>query len=151
MSEHEQHMRRAIELARTVARLPFAALLVREPGEVVAEGANRSHEGPIWHGEIDVIHRCAVAHPGIDWTELTLYSTAEPCPMCQAAILWAGIRQVVFGTSIRYLQSRGWPQIDILAEEVTRRTPFRSCALVGGVLEAECNALFEQPPQREVG
>ena len=77
-----------------------------------------------------------------DWGRLTLYTTAEPCPMCMAAILWAGIPRVVFGTSIRQLQRLGWHQIDITSEEVVRRTPFRSCTLVGGVLAAECDALF---------
>jgi tRNA(adenine34) deaminase len=150
LSDHgrdELFMRRAIELGLANPQLPFGAVIVREgTGEVVAEGRNRSGDAPIWHGEIDAIHRCALGQPGIDWSRLTLYSTAEPCPMCQSAILWAGIPRVVFGTSIRTLQGRGWWQIDILAEEVARRTPFRECVLVGGVLEAECDALFVQPP-----
>ena len=33
--------------------------------------------------------------------------------------------------------------VDILAEEVVRRSPAWRCTLVGGVLEQECNALFE--------
>jgi tRNA(Arg) A34 adenosine deaminase TadA len=148
----ERYVRRAIELARQVPQLPFAALLVRQDtGEVVAEGWNRTAEGPLWHGEIDAIHRCTLRQPEIDWRRLTLYSTAEPCPMCQGAILWAGIARVVFGTSIRYLQSRGWWQIEISAEEVARRAPFRACTVVGGVLEAECNALFAVPPPQFTG
>lgn len=59
------------------------------------------------------------------------------------AILWSGIETVVFGSSIRFLQSRGWWQIDITTEEVVRRSPLRRCTLIGGVLESECNALFE--------
>jgi tRNA(adenine34) deaminase len=146
-SRDEIFMRRAIELAQGNPLLPFGALLVRaDTGEVMAEGCNRTADAPIWHGELDAIHRCALAHPGSDWPLLTLYSTAEPCPMCQAAILWAGISRVAFGTSIRTLQRLGWQQIDIPAEEVARRTPFRQCVLVGGVLEAECDALFARPP-----
>jgi tRNA(Arg) A34 adenosine deaminase TadA len=144
--QDERLMRRAIELAGNTPRLPFGAVIVRaETNEILVEGWNRSAESPIWHGEMDALHRCALAHPGVEWTRLTLYTTAEPCPMCQSAILWAGVGRVVFGTSIRYLQSRGWRQIDIVADEVTRRTPFRRCVVVGGVLEAECNALFERP------
>src|SRR3954471_15420689 len=91
-TQDERFMRRAIELGLASPRLPFGAVIVRgETGEVVAEGRNHSADAPIWHGEIDAIHRCARAHPGIDWSRLTLYSTAEPCPMCQSAILWAGI------------------------------------------------------------
>jgi tRNA(adenine34) deaminase len=147
--DHQHYMRRAIELAKRVPALPFGAVLVRDKdGEIVAEGYNRSTENPTWHGEIDVLNRCAVSHPGIDWSSLVLYTTAEPCPMCAAAILWAGLRGIVFGSSIPYLQSLGWWQVDLRAAEVLRRTPFRSCQLIGGVLESECNALFVEAGQR---
>jgi hypothetical protein len=49
----------------------------------------------------------------------------------------------VFGSSIRFLQQQGWRQIDILADEVVRRSPGWTCSITGGVLEQECNALFE--------
>jgi tRNA(Arg) A34 adenosine deaminase TadA len=63
--------------------------------------------------------------------------------MCQSAIEWAGIPLVVYGSSVPFLQNLGWWQIDIRAEEVVRRTPFRRTTVLGGILEAECNALFE--------
>mgnify|MGYP002623884355 CR=1 FL=1 len=63
--------------------------------------------------------------------------------MCQSAILWTGIGTVIFGTSIRTLRGMGWPQIDISAEEVVRRFPSRHCTVKGGVLEQQCNAVFE--------
>ena len=142
---HEDYMRLAIESARTVSSVPFAAVIVRRAtGECLAIGANRSAENPILHGEIDAIIRCAEVHPDVDWTELAIYSTAEPCCMCQSAIAWAGISTVYYGTSIRYLQRKGWKQIDIRADEVARRTPFREISIVGGILEADCNALFAQ-------
>jgi tRNA(Arg) A34 adenosine deaminase TadA len=148
MSEHEHYMRRAIELGQKALQMPFGAVVVdKDSGEIVAEGRNRSLENPIWHGEIDALNRLALAWPGFKGTQLLLYSTAEPCPMCQSAILWAGIGSVIYGSSIRFLQSRGWWQIDIVAEEVVRRSSFRQCTLIGGVLEQECNALFETPPQ----
>jgi tRNA(Arg) A34 adenosine deaminase TadA len=64
--------------------------------------------------------------------------------MCQGAILWAGIQEVVFGTSISTLKRLGWKQIDITAVEVSRRTPFARCKLIGGVLERDCDALFQE-------
>lgn len=63
--------------------------------------------------------------------------------MCMSAALWAGIGVVVYGTSVTYLQKLKWSQIDIQAEEVRKRTPFRNCVLIGGVLQAECNRLFD--------
>ena len=145
MSEirHEKFMRRAIELAANVPALPFGAVIVdRESGEVVADGWNKSSINPTWHGEIDAINQLATTRTKIDGAKLVLYTTAEPCPMCQGAILWAGIQTVVFGTSIRFLQEHGWRQIDILAEEVVRRSPTWTCTLIGGVLVQECNELF---------
>ncbi len=141
---HERYMRRAIELAQNVPSLPFGAVIADgRSGEVVAEGWNRTADNPVWHGEIDAISRLAQSGPGAEWPHLILYTTAEPCPMCQGAVLWSGIGTVVYGTSIPFLRGRGWWQIDIPAEEVVRRATFGKCVLVGGVLERECNALFE--------
>lgn len=69
--------------------------------------------------------------------------------MFQGAIHWTGIETVVFGASIRFLQQLGWKQIDILAQEVVRRTPFSKSTLVFGVLENECNALFEAASRKD--
>ena len=150
MLDHEKYMRRAIELAGNVPELPFAAVIVdQDTGEVVSEGWNKSSINPTWHGEIDAINQMAEA--GCDWkvTPLALYTTAEPCPMCQGAIHWTGIETVVFGSSIRFLQQLGWKQIDILAEEVAQRTPFSKCTFISDVLEDECNSMFESTSKKD--
>ena len=141
-ADDEPQMRRAIRLAGNVPKYPFGALLVDQQGIVVGEGWNRSVNNPTWHGEMDAINKCAASHPKIDWTKLTLYTTAEPCAMCQGAVAWAGIKRVVFGSSIPFLKSLNWWAIDIRAEELSRLAPFRECTVVGGVLEEECNKLF---------
>ena len=140
--DDESHMRRAIRLAANNPKYPFAAVIVDEEKKVVGEGWNRSAQNPTWHGEMDAINKCAAAHPRIDWTKLTLYTTAEPCAMCQGAVAWAGIKRVVFGSSIPFLKSIDVWAIDIRAEELARLAAFRKCAVVGGVLEEECNRLF---------
>ena len=138
----ERHMKRAIQLAGNVPKYPFGALLVDQKGIVVAEGWNRSVHNPTWHGEMDAINKCAGSNSKIDWTSLTLYTTAEPCAMCQGAVAWAGIRRVVYGSSIPFLKSLNWWAIDIRADELSRLATFRECVVVGGVLEEECNKLF---------
>jgi tRNA(adenine34) deaminase len=141
---HERFMRRAIALTAHCRDLPFGAIVVDRDREVVlAEGWNRSDVNPTWHGEIDALNHLAALPEAHDGRRLALYTTAEPCPMCMGAIFWSDIGTVVFGTSIRFLQTQGWRQIDILAEEVVRRSPGWTCEIVGGVLERECNALFE--------
>lgn len=141
--DHQTHMRRAIDAARRNPECPFGAVLVDSTTDaVVAEGHNRTFANPTWHGEIDAINRFAQRAAGDEWPRLHLYTTAEPCPMCQGAILWAGIPAVFYGTSIRRLQQLGWRQIDLLAEEVARRSPFTRCEVVGDILADECDRLF---------
>jgi tRNA(Arg) A34 adenosine deaminase TadA len=139
----EHFMRRAVEIAKRNPACPFGAVLVEVGSwEIMAEGLNDSQSNPIRHGEIDAIERCAVEHPHVDWSKLWLYTTAEPCCMCQGAVLWAGIPRVVYGTSIETLKRMGWRQIDIPALEVVRCMPGVACEISGGVLEDECDALF---------
>lgn len=143
MIPDETLMRSALECAAHSPALPFGAVIAcLESGAILSRGWNRSVENPTWHGEIDAINQLAAR----GWPDhlLALYSTAEPCPMCQAAILWAGIERVRFGTSIETLERLGWKQIGIRAAEVVSRTPFQACDVQGGLLEAECDQLFER-------
>ncbi len=147
--QDEAFMWRAIEVARGNPACPFGAVVVdADTQEIVCEGLNRTQASPVRHGEIEAIERCAVERPGVEWSRLWLYTTAEPCCMCQGAILWAGIRRVIFGTSIVTLQKLGWRQIAIPAAEVIRRTPKAQCELIGAVLEGECDDLFRAALER---
>jgi len=141
--DHDAHMRSAITLAHKTPRAPFGSVLVdRQTNKIVASGVNQSSANPILHGEIAAINDYARQGKS-DWNKLTLYTTAEPCCMCQGAVLWAGIREVVFGTSIAQLKTLGWKQIDITAEEVVARSWDPSVVVVAGVCAAECDQLFE--------
>ena len=134
-ADDERHMRRAIDLTARCPDRPFGAVVVdRDTGAVVAEGWNRSEENPLLHGEVDALLRLAESGRPTDPARLVLYTTAEPCPMCQGAVLWAGVGRVVFGASIRFLTDIGW--------EVVRRAPGWRCEVVGGVLREECEELF---------
>ncbi len=140
--DDERHMRRAVELAGNNPALPFGAVIVnRQTGEVVAEGWNHG-DSPLLHGEIDALNRLFEMARTPDAGELALYTTAEPCPMCMGAILWAGVGRVVFGSSIRFLLAVGWKQIDITAEEVAAKWTGPACTVAGGVLASECDELF---------
>lgn len=143
--DHRAHMAHAITLAHSSPMFPFGAVIVhRDTAEVLAEGRNTAGVNPVMHAEIDAICNLSKVRPGGFWSDVVLYTTAEPCPMCQSAIAWSGIPTVHYGTSIKWLQANGWRQIDIHAEEVARRTPFHGVALHGGVAEEDCNALFEK-------
>ncbi|MGZ8095326.1 MAG: nucleoside deaminase [Methylosarcina sp.] len=146
--KHTNFMRRAIALASHVPEFPFGAVIIRRSdGYCIGEGFNQSALNPTLHGEMVAIHQCAELHRPTDWSGFDLYTTAEPCPMCQSAIEWVGIGTVYYGTSIPYLQRQNWWQINIRASEVSERTSFRNTRIVGGLLEAECNALFDKAPK----
>ena len=70
--------------------------------------------------------------------------------MCSGAILWSGIPHVVFGTSIATLERLNLPQISLSCGEITCRasSSFARPEITGGVLEGECDALFEEMAQR---
>lgn len=136
-------MQAAITLGRTNPKYPFGSVIVaRSESRIVAEGVNRVQENPLWHAEILAIHHFAEAQHSISWPDLDLYTTAEPCPMCQSAILWAGIGRVFFGVSISRLTELGWRQIAIPAKTIVQKMPGASCEIMGGVLEEDCEDLF---------
>ena len=144
--DHERHMRRAVEIAHGNPAAPFGCVIVdSETGETVAEGLNDAERSPILHGETDAVIRLFDEDPNVDTSRLFLYTTAEPCPMCSGAILWAGIPHVIYGTSIETLKRLGRPHIDLSCKEVAGRasSEFVSFTVTGGVLERECDALFE--------
>lgn len=140
----QHYMLQAVEVAARNPEAPFGCVLVdRLAREVVAQGVNASSRNPIMHGEMVAIHDYAAQ--GLDrWSDLTLYTTAEPCCMCIGAILWAGIEEVVFGISIAELKSLGWQQFDIAAEEIVTRSWNPRIRITGGVGQDECMQLFKR-------
>ena len=77
---------------------PFGAVIVRN-GEVIAQAHNlvvKTHD-PTAHAEIVAIRRAAAKLKSFDLSDCEIYSTCEPCPMCLAAIGWAGIRRLYYG------------------------------------------------------
>ena len=94
------HLARAVELATASVASdggPFAAVVVTADGRRF-DGTNRvtaSHD-PTAHAEI-VALRAACAQVGAaQLPGAVLFSSCEPCTMCLAAALWAGVDEVVF-------------------------------------------------------
>jgi tRNA(Arg) A34 adenosine deaminase TadA len=141
-------MRRAIEIARHNPGAPFGCVIADENGDVLAEGLNDAERSPILHGETAAIMALIEAKPDVNRSRLVLYTTAEPCPMCAGAILWSGISRVVLGSTIETLKKLGLPHIDLPCEEISRRCSFGGFKVIRGVLEAECDALFEAMARR---
>lgn len=130
-----------IALANPIA--PYGAMIVYDDREVLLESVNSAHHNPLMHGELSVIHTLFNNGFKGNCSKLSLYTTAEPCPMCSAAIYWAMIPKVIYGTSIPFLHELFGRQIQISASDIFSKTPdFYSCELIGGIMEEECNQLF---------
>lgn len=100
-TDEAQFIDRAVELAETAeaeGNLPIGAVLTLD-GEIVGEGGNRivvPHYDPGLHAEIVAVRSVAPEH----WnraSEMTCYSTLEPCVMCTGTLLLHGVGRVVFG------------------------------------------------------
>jgi tRNA(adenine34) deaminase len=142
---HERFMRLAIELSNGNPSFPFGAVIVDyTTGEVLGQGANRSFENPMFHGEVVAINDCVARNGDASWDRATLYSTGEPCAMCCGALAWAGIRRVVWASSVAAIRASGIPQIDISAVEVAARAYefYKPELFLGGVLADEMDKRF---------
>lgn len=103
---NNQYMQLAIDEARVGIQNgdggPFGSVVVKE-GKVIGIGHNRvlSHHDPTAHGEVEAI-RDACRHLGThDLTGCDIYTTGEPCHMCLCACLWANIRRIYYGCTIK--------------------------------------------------
>ena len=111
-------MRAAISAARETVQKgdggPFGACIVRN-GEVLAVSSNRvlAQHDPTAHAEVSAIRAACeqIEHHLLEGAEI--YSTTEPCPMCFAAIHWARIAKVFYGTHISDVAKLGFNELDI--------------------------------------
>ncbi len=96
-------MELALEEARAAAaagEVPVGCVIVRD-GEVVAQAGNRTlaDRDPTAHCEMLAIRRAAAALGSERLAGCDLYVTLEPCAMCAAAISFARIRRLYYGTA----------------------------------------------------
>ena len=99
--DHVKFMCVAIDLSMQNARSgeggPFGAVVVRN-GKILGEGKNRvkMDNDPTAHGEVVAI-RTACGYLGTeDLTGCVLYTSSEPCEMCETIIKSANISRVYY-------------------------------------------------------
>ncbi|GAA4489267.1 nucleoside deaminase [Rhodococcus olei] len=102
--DDERYLRRALTLAvetGDAGNRPFGAVIVDASGSVVSEGANSvATSGDVTeHAELDAITTACTEGNTDRLVGATVYASGEPCPMCAAAMVWAGVRRVVFAAA----------------------------------------------------
>jgi guanine deaminase len=120
-----EFLRRAIALAKENVRAglggPFAAVIVRG-NEFIAEAANSvtTTNDPTAHGEVNAIRKACTVLGTFSLAGCEIYSSCEPCPMCLAAIYWARLDAIYFGSDQRDAAKAGFD--DAFLYDELRRT-----------------------------
>ncbi|KAG6012055.1 hypothetical protein E4U54_007756 [Claviceps lovelessii] len=167
ISTRQYWMRKANEALFDVRGTPcpfnaFGSVIVNHTagglGELVCIGANDVASGnPTLHGEIAAINNCSAILTDPDgpyrltgretqlaWAHLSLYTNAEPCPMCASAIRWGGFRELVFGSFSTDLEKRGWRMMSLSAQGLFGYTTEldTKTTILEGVLSNETDVYF---------
>ncbi|QKE73978.1 nucleoside deaminase [Arthrobacter citreus] len=76
---------------------PFGATIVRGD-EIIAVVSNTMMRDTDLsaHAEMVAIREACKKLETMDLSDCEIYATCEPCPMCVAAIIWAGIKKVYY-------------------------------------------------------
>jgi tRNA(Arg) A34 adenosine deaminase TadA len=121
----------------------FGAVLVKD-----SRVLGRTHDtevtesDPTAHAEIKLIRSVARRGLGKELEGSILVSTHEPCPMCTGAIIWAGISEVVYGTSVQKSRRLGRTMINLGCKEIIAKGPSKT-NVIGGVLADQSSRLYE--------
>lgn len=100
--EHEKYMKEALQEAKEAliaGEFPVGCVMVHDQ-EIVSRGRRINSKPPkeneLDHAEIIALRKLYDLHPELDRSDITVYSTMEPCLMCYATLLLNGIRKFVY-------------------------------------------------------
>jgi tRNA(Arg) A34 adenosine deaminase TadA len=111
---------RAVALAlenATRGQLPFGALVVCD-GTVLGTGVNtavRDHD-PTAHAEIAAVRNACQTGATLQLPGSTLVSSCEPCAMCHAAALVAGVARIIYAAPKDAVPNLGVQFPEVLAQ-----------------------------------
>lgn len=151
MEAKRKFMQKAIELAKKSAAKGDYALgvVVIKGNKIISKGTtNLKHENdPTVHGEIVAIRNACKKLKSHYLEGCVLYTTLEPCPMCTSAAIWAKMKGIIFGASMKdAIQNRGkrfsWRQINISCKDIIKKGEPK-LKLIKNFMNKECIKLFE--------
>jgi len=114
--DFQEFMKLAIEEAEASLRegnSGFGAVIAQD-GRIIsrAHDTEKTDLDPTAHAELTAIRKAA-SLLGRHLDGCLILSTHEPCPMCAAAIVWSGIKEVGYGCSIKEALEQGRKRIDL--------------------------------------
>lgn len=100
---NQEAMKKAVEESRANRENnyqdggPFGAVIVKN-GEIISAAHNTviKSQDATAHAEVNAIRLASKKLKTHDLSGCTLYTSAEPCPMCLSAIIWANIKNVYY-------------------------------------------------------
>ncbi len=138
-----QHMRSALKLAQqafAANEVPVGAVVVVD-GKIVGTGCNQSirKTDPTAHAEILALRQAAKRLGNYRLTSAALYCTLEPCAMCAGALIWARVKQLVYGAPDEKAGA-----VDSHWSLLHSYSWNHRVEVVSGVMEQECGRLLRQ-------
>jgi tRNA(adenine34) deaminase len=138
----EEWMRLSIALAQQAAdegEVPVGAVAIRN-GLVIGQGYNRKEAAndPTAHAEIIALKQAAKAIGNWRLTDVTLYCTLEPCPMCAGAMIQARLSRLLYGARDLRFGADG-SVVDVLNSDQFNH----QVSVERGLLESESAALLQ--------
>ena len=120
--------------------VPVGAVAVCN-NEIIGRGYNQkeAENDPSGHAEIAALKEAAQHLNNWRLSDVTLFVTMEPCPMCTGAILQSRIKTLVFGAWDNNWGACG-SKVNLLKEKMFNHT----VEVIGGIKEKECAALTEK-------
>ncbi|MEE4383708.1 MAG: nucleoside deaminase [Pseudomonadales bacterium] len=133
----------AADRGAAAGEAPFGcALLLADGARIEAHNRVGATGDPTAHAELEALHRAAEQTAGPDaLVDAVAACTGEPCPMCASALLWAGVRRIVWAVSIEELAGLGVAQQRLSSAELFERLG-ANVALRGGVARDAGRARF---------
>ena len=79
---------------------PFGAVIVKD-GKIISRAHNTvlKSKDATAHAEVNAIREASKVLNTHDLLGCTLYTSAEPCPMCLSAIIWSNIKEVYYANT----------------------------------------------------
>lgn len=125
------------EAKKSNTDVPVGAIIVKN-GKIIAKSCNQKEQNndPTAHAEILAIKQAAEITQNWRLTDVSMYVTLEPCPMCASAILYSRIPEIYFGAYDTLYGAMG----SVL--DMRRYLKF-SASITGGIQEDECQKLLQ--------
>lgn len=122
---------------------PFGAVIVKN-NEIIARGWNRVlvNNDPTCHAEMEAIRAACSKLNDYSLQGCTIYINCEPCPMCLAALYWAGIEKIYYAASRKDAAAIGFAD-DFIYNEISLPPSERKLPMQQD-MSADAVAVFEK-------